>query len=133
MNREFVFKENKEEEYGTRILEKIRFGLRKAIGGSVISSLEFNKFHDDIIDSIIYEIRGFVLGKNEIATIEYYATWWQEIRTRVLSKRWLKRHPSNKKKVVFKAAYPSINIALEKHAPYITFHTRDIKEGVINE
>ena len=133
MDKKFVFKQNKEEEYETRVLEKIRFESRQVIGASVIGSLEFEKFQDMISDNMIYRLKGFVLGKNEIATIEYYATWWQEIRVKILPKWWLKRHPSNKKKAIFKVTYPSINIAFEKHAPYITFHTNNIKEGVTDE
>jgi hypothetical protein len=133
MDRTFRFRQNKPDEYGTITLDKIKFGLKNKVGGSVISSIKLDRFTDIVADEMVYTLTGFILGKNDIATVEYYATWWQEIRLNVLPKWWLKRFPSLKKRINFKATYPTINLACERHRPYITFITENFKEGLEDE
>lgn len=124
MERKFSFEEKQiYGEEGRIILDKIKFGLRGMIGASVVNDLEFKIWSDMISENIIYQLRGFLLGKNETAVIEYYATWWQEIRLRVLPKWWLKKKPSKIKQVVFKSHYPSLNISGQEHEPRINFMT----------
>lgn len=56
---------------------------------------------------------------------EWYKSWWQELRVKILPERWLNRYPSKwemKKKVKAISVYPSIKIGDIEHKAWIDFH-----------
>ena len=58
---------------------------------------------------------------------EWYTTWWQELRSKILPKFWLRKFPSKKevkKKVLCMATYPSLNLYGTKHKAVLQFWDR---------
>lgn len=55
---------------------------------------------------------------------EWYKSWWQELREKMLPRWWIKQYPSKmeiKKKIKCIATYPSIRINDTEHKSYIDF------------
>lgn len=104
------------------VLEKVRVGMHSLISGDALEQMNFKMVEDMSSDSIIAIFKTWLLGKNNICSIEYYESWWQEIRARVLPGWWLRRRPSRKKRISFSVVYPMLNLGkYGKHEPRVDF------------
>lgn len=110
------------------VLDKIRFQLYNSFSKSIIQDMKLKEVVSHISNNFTYQLSGFLLGKKEVASVSYYSDWWQELRTKLLPKWYLKKYPSTKEKVVFDVIYPTLNIAVgETHEPVISFYTTKVK------
>lgn len=84
-------------------------------------SLHVNFLADEITAKL--SLCFFTKAECEIE-FDWYTSWWQELRTKILPSWWLNRYPSKReikqKKKVF-SAYPSIRISDIEHAASIQY------------
>ena len=79
--------------------------------------------HDE--NWIARRVKGFIWRHAEGEyKFEWYASWWQELREKVLPRWWLSRHPSKKEvkeRIKAFAAYPTLKLAHEEHKAIMHF------------
>lgn len=79
-------------------------------------------FCNEIVARLTMQV--FTKDENEYE-FEWYKSWWQELRMRILPQWWTRRYPSKrevKKKIKTFSTYPSIKIADMEHKARINFH-----------
>jgi len=114
------------------ILDKIRIGMETTIPKACIQDLKLEKVSDFIAGDITYRLHGFLLGKQNMGYVSYYSNWWQELRTKILPKWYLKKKPSTKEKITFDIIYPTLNYASETHSPVVMFNRTKHTEILLN-
>jgi len=84
-------------------LEKIRFGLLQQVGHSVIKSLRIDRCNDFLTRQIIYQITGYVLGREVkevvIDSIDVPVTWWDHFKQRFFPGWLLLRFPVKTRRI----------------------------------
>ena len=110
------------------VLDKIRVACNVRVNSIMLQQMKLEKVEDFIADNLVYQLRGFLYGKSNIAEHEVYINLWHELRSKVLPKWWLRRYPSMKKKITFTAIYPSLNVAGRGYESHIIFETLKIPE-----
>ena len=73
--------------------------------------------HDE--DFIARRVKGFLWRHAEGEyKFEWYASWWQELRVKILPKWWLLRYPSKyetKRRIKAFASYPTLKLATDAY------------------
>lgn len=109
----------KSDYYKEITLEKVRFGLQHIVSKAILDSIELEteEFNMLIPDSIIFKLKGFLLGEELYDS--YYdipINWWEMFKETHF-RGWLKKKFPVKYKRAFlniKAVYPKLNIYLPK-------------------
>lgn len=103
------------------MLEKIRFALRIPIEKCIIQGLTVEQFEDFITDTIIYQLRGFFLGKtgkpSTTGSVIKFDSWWEDLKYHHFPE-WLK------KKMPPKFSYEPIKLTVNRMCPHIDIDFR---------
>ena len=90
-----------------------------------INDPELRFIADCLTDDIIARLSMRVFKRDEGEyEFEWYASWWQELRSKILPQFWLRKFPSKKevkKKVLCIATYPSFKIHGTEHKAVLQF------------
>ena len=66
------------DEIAERLIKKIRFAARYSISNEMLlHSLDFTVYEDQILRQMIYSVRGYILGTNDVAIVRVPKNWWQ--------------------------------------------------------
>jgi hypothetical protein len=118
-------------EIQTTVLNEIRINIKKSIPEAVFKGMKLNV--KSIADEFVFDLRTFLYGQSNVANVEYYENWWQELRVKLLPSWWLRKYPSRKKKISFSVVYPTLNYQNEKYYPIIFQTTTSKKIGIEDE
>ena len=107
-------------------LEKIKVALDINISEAQFRNFDIESYKDSISDSIIYKLRGFLMGERLREEkinwkVSYPSSWWEMFKERYFTKRLLNKFPvkytTKKRNVTFKVyeLYPKLPIAIPKY------------------
>ena len=112
------------------VLDKIMIGLRCELSKTMLDAF-VEKEYDIFTDSVMAEIRGYVLGENQDdICIKYPANWWQAFKDRWFFKWMLKYCPIKYTihNITSKILYPDMKISLpEKKHSLVFEHSNGIE------
>jgi len=135
---------NNNAQYDELILEKVRIGLSEYISKEQILNFNIEIIGDNLTDSIIFKIRGFLMGEKlreekRNWRVSYPSSWWQMLKEQYFPKWLLKKYPVKytikKRKVTFKVyeVYPKLPIAIPKYTDSHFPLQICYEEDIINE
>jgi len=122
------------------VLEKIRFGIRNVMPGSLRNELSMVSDWEIFSDSIIRQIHGYLLG-NKVNTEEhddvvkiYPATIWEELKEDFAPQWFLKRFPVRYIKEIRHRTVNNYKVCPHLDAPKNDMHIRFLTtDGKFND